>query len=447
MQFDGTVPVIADRCHQARVVNALEPEWEAKFEPKSYGFRPGRGCHDAIQAVYQVIKGRGPRRLWALDADLAQAFDQLSHDHILAMLGTFPARGMVAQWLKAGVVEQGRLHRTEDGVPQGGVVSPVLLNVALHGMETAAGARYTTGKYAGVAMTGCPVLIRYADDFVVLCHTRREVIEVKAKLADWLAPRGLSFNEDKTRVVTLSEGFDFLGFNVCRYDGKPLIKPSKAAQRRIRERLRTELRSLRGSNAQAVIKRLNPIIRGWAAYYRTQVSAEIFGKLDHYLWRLTYKWAIFSHANKPTTWVIARYFGKFNKARQDRWVFGDRTSGAYLHRFAWTNIVRHQIVKHRASPDDPELADYWAWRRHKALLPINHTALRLYRAQGGRCAICKTTLLAASERPQTPRDWEHWLATTRKTIQIVWNTANSDAAEPRLLHHHCNTAHPPSELA
>ncbi len=117
------IPVILDRCHQARVVNALEPEWEARFERKSYGFRPGRGCHDAIEAIYQVAKGRRPKRLWALDADLASAFDKLAHDHILAMLGAFPARVMVAQWLKAGVVEQGRLHRTEDGVPQGGVVT------------------------------------------------------------------------------------------------------------------------------------------------------------------------------------------------------------------------------------------------------------------------------------------------------------------------------------
>ncbi len=138
-------------------------------------------------------------------------------------------------------------------------------------------------------MTGCPVLIRYADDYVALCHTRQEALEVKARLAEWLAPRGLAFNEDKTRVVPLSEGFDFLGFNVRRYRGKPLIKPSKAAVRRIRERLRTELRSLRGTNAQAVIKRLNPIIRGWAAYYRTQVSSEVFGSLDTYLWRLNRK--------------------------------------------------------------------------------------------------------------------------------------------------------------
>ena len=137
-------------------VNALEPEWEARFEPRSYGFRPGRGCHDAIQAIYEVVKGKRPKRRWVLDADLAGAFDRIAHDHILAMLGSFPARGMVQQWLKAGVVEQGRLHRTEEGTPQGGVVSPVLLNVALHGMEQAAGVRYSTGKYAGVIDGGLP---------------------------------------------------------------------------------------------------------------------------------------------------------------------------------------------------------------------------------------------------------------------------------------------------
>ena len=224
-------------------------------------------------------------------------------------------------------------------------------------MEQAAGVRYyPSGTHARRVVAGCPVLVRYADDLVCLCHTRQEAEQVKARLAIWLVPRGLAFNEDKTRVVTLDEGFDFLGFNVRRYRGKLLIKPSKAAVRRIRERLRTELRSLRGSNAQAVIKRLNPIIRGWAAYYRTQVSAETFGKLDNYLWRLTYKWAIFSHANKPTSWVFARYFGKFNKARQDRWVFGDRAGGAYMHKFSWTNIVRHPIVMGMASPDDPALS-------------------------------------------------------------------------------------------
>jgi len=275
------IPVILDRVHQARVVNALEPEWEARFEPRSYGFRPGRGCHDAIQAIFQVVKGKRPKRLWVLDADLAGAFDRIAHHHILAMLGSFPARGMIWQWLRAGVVENGQLHRTEEGTPQGGVVSPVLLNIALHGMETAAGVRYLS---TGSIKVDSPALIRYADDFVVHCHSRQDAMAIKARLAAWLAPLGLAFNEDKTRVVCLDEGFDFLGYNVRRYRSKPLIRPSPAAVRRIRERLRTELRSLRGHNAGAVIRRLNPIIRGWAAYYRTQVSSRTFKTLDHYLW-------------------------------------------------------------------------------------------------------------------------------------------------------------------
>jgi RNA-directed DNA polymerase len=438
------IPVIVDRVQQARVAGALEPEWEARFEPRSYGFRPGRGCQDAIRAIHEVAKGRSPKRQWVLDADLAAAFDRIAHQHLLATLGTFPARGMIRKWLKAGVIENGRLTPTEEGTPQGGIISPLLLNVALHGMETAARVRYHPN---GWAKAGSPVLIRYADDLVVLCHSRQEALEVKARLANWLAPRGLSFNEDKTRVVTLDEGFDFLGFNVRRYDGKPLIKPSKAAIRRIRERLRTELRSLRGTNAQALLKRLNPIIRGWAAYYRTQVSSDTFTALDYYLWRLTYKWATFSHANKPTGWVIARYFGQFHPSRQDRWVFGDRDSGAYMQKFAWTKIVRHQIVNGAASPDDPALTNYWARRRRTAPLPINTASLWLHRAQNGRCPICKDPLYADDRQPQTPQEWEHWLANARNTTTIVTQaTGTTDDAEHRLIHAHCHHGKRPTPL-
>ena len=405
------------------------------------------------------MKGKDPKRRWVLDADLAQAFDKLGHDHILNQLGTFPARGMIRQWLKAGVVEQGRLHRTEAGVPQGGVVSPVLLNVALHGIEKAAGVRYyPSGQRAGrIVAADSPTLIRYADDLLALCHSRQEALEIKARLADWLAPRGLSFNEDKTRVVSLEEGFDLLGFNVRRYGPKSLIKPSKAAQRRIRERLRDELRSLRGTNAQAVIKRLNPIIRGWAAYYRTQVSSEAFSELDHYLWRLTWQWATYSHQNKPKSWVVHRYFGMFNRSRQDRWVFGDRPSGAYMHRFSWTKIRRHQIIMGTASPDDPALLEYWASRRRKATLPINKTTRRLIEAQDGRCSICGGTLIADEAMPQNPREWEKWLTITRDTINTIATRrpGTSDKADVRLGHADCrkgnglalHNAHEPLGLA
>jgi RNA-directed DNA polymerase len=347
------------------------------------------------------------------------------------------------------VVEDGRFTPTEAGTPQGGVISPLLLNVALHGMEEVAGVRYQrVGRDAAAAARASPVLIRYADDLLALCHSRHQAEQVKARLAAWLAPRGLTFNEDKTRIVNLDEGFDFLGFNVRRYRGTLLIKPSTAALRRIRERLRTELRSLRGSNAAAVIARLNPIVRGWAAYYRTVVSSEEFSALDHYMWKLTYKWAKHSHPNKSTRWVIHRYFGPFNKSRRDRWVFGDRDTGGYLQKFAWTRIVRHPMVKGTASTDDPALTEYWADRRRKGTrrLGLDNTRLRLLQTQQGRCPLCGELLLHADHPPQTPPEWEQWLATTRKAITQNSIALRADGAPDesalRLIHARCHRHQP-----
>lgn len=207
--------MIVDRVHQARVRNALEPEWEARFEPKSYGFRPGRGCQDAIAAIYLTLKGPNPQRRWVLDADLTAAFDRIDHEHLLGLLGGFPARRMIAGWLAAGAVEDGRFTPTREGTPQGGVISPLLLNVAIHGLEAAAGVRYRkVGTQAAETVEGAPALVRYADDLVVMCHSRDQALQVKERLAAWLTPRGLAFNEAKTWIVHLTEGgegFDFLG--------------------------------------------------------------------------------------------------------------------------------------------------------------------------------------------------------------------------------------------
>ena len=299
------------------------------------------------------------------------------------------------------------------------MISPCLLNVALHGLEGAAGVRYrTTGTHAGETEQGSPVLIRYADDFAVLCHSQKQALQVKAQLTGWLAPRGLSFNQDKTKVVHLTEGFDFLGVNVRRYPGgKLLIKPGKAAIRRIWERLATETRALRGANAMAIIVRLSPVIRGWAAYYRTVVSAEVFSALDHYVFKLTYKWAKYRHPNKPKRWFVGRYFGKFNKFRNDRWVFGDRDSGGHLVKFSWTRIDRHVMVKGAASPDDPALADYWANRRQRSKPPLDDYTLSLLTRQDGHCPLCGDHLLTADQPPQSPQQWERWwLQVTRKAI-------------------------------
>jgi RNA-directed DNA polymerase len=438
------IPVIVDRCLQALTVNALEPEWESRFESRSYGFRPGRGCHDAIQAVFLTARGALCKRQWVLDADLAAAFDNLDHDHLLESLGMFPARQMIAEWLRSGVLDRGLLAPTERGSPQGGVISPLLMNVALHGMEQAAGVRYiTTGSNAGTVRPGSPVLIRYADDLLAFCHSRQEAEQVKARLAAWLAPRGLVFNEDKTAITHLEAGVDFLGFNARRYGGKLLIKPSKAAIKRIRARLSAEMRALRGANAEAVLQRLNPIIRGWTAYYRIAVSSKTFDALDDHMWKLTYKWVKFRHPHKPKRWIISRYFGRFNKSRNDRWVFGDQDTGAYLLKFSWAKIVRHTMVKGWASPDDPDLAEYWAWRRGRKQPPLDRGRWRALVAQNGRCPLCGGLLLHADCEPQTPDEWEQWSMVTRLAIRKHAITTQTGPGSPhqiptfRLIHTGC----------
>jgi RNA-directed DNA polymerase len=432
------IPVIADRCHQARVKNALEPEWEARFEPRSYGFRPGRSCQDAAQSLHFTLKGKS-RREWILDADLTAAFDKIGHSYLLSQLGPFPARDMIRQWLKAGVFEAGKgFAPTEEGTPQGGIISPVLLNVALHGLEQAAGVRYQAGEKASEVQKSSPVLVRYADDFVACCFTEQEAESVRERLRGWLAIRGLSLNEDKTHIVHLTQGFDFLGWNIRRYPGsKLLIKPSRAAVRKHRQRLADEMRRLRGSNAVAVIATLSPIIRGWTAYHRCMVSSEAFASLSNYTWKLTYKWAKRSHPNKPRRWVSARYFGKFSSSRDDKWVFGDKDTGGYLVKHAWTGIRRHVMVKGTASPDDPGLAGYWRYRRDKHGPPLDSLTLNLLSRQGYRCPLCGDRVLESGHLPASPEEWQDWwLSITRRETRQPGTSGTTTT----LMHASCQRA-------
>jgi RNA-directed DNA polymerase len=193
-----------------------------------------------------------------------------------------------------------------------------------------------------------------------------------------------------------------------------------------------------------VIAKLNPIITGWAAYYRIGASKRAFGGMDAHVWRLAYKWASFSHSNKSTRWVIARYFGKFNPARQDKWIFGSRETGFYLRKFAWTPIVRHRMVAGTASPDDPSLSEYWAQRRRRSRPPgMSATTLRLLRVQRGRCPLCQGLLLHADHEPQNPLEWEQWLTATRKAIRKHAITdpdgpgTPDEHTAPHLIHTYC----------
>jgi RNA-directed DNA polymerase len=439
------IPVIADRAQQQRVRNALEPEWEARLDRKQYGFRPGRGCHDAIVMIHKSLAQKKSRREWVLDADLKSAFDRIDHDFLLRRIGTFPAREQIRGWLKAGVVDRGRYSPTEEGTPQGGVISPLLLNIALQGMEAAAGVEYDR---RGIVKAGRPTVVTYADDFVALCHTREQAETVAARLDPWLKERGLALNREKTRIGRIDAGFDFLSFTIRRYytSGGPkvLTFPSRTALKKIRQRLAEELRSLRGADPVEVIATLNPIIRGQANYYRPGASTKAFQGLDYYLWRQLYQWARRRHPKKSRHWVVSRYFGVFDPTRQDRWVFGDHLSGAWLHRYAWTKIVRHVPVPGRYSPDDPALTQYWADRRRKRRSPPLAPAWeRALRTQHGLCPLCGEPLLHVDDPPDSGTQWETWYRGIRTGLAHRAITADSSGRTiGRLLHGDCARRHP-----
>ena len=206
------IPTVLDRCLQARVKNALEPVWEARFEETSYVFRPGRGCHDAIAKIYLLANSRGRKR-WVVDADSKGCFDQVSHASLLEAIGSVPAKELIKQWLKAGEVDQGVFQETPSGTGQGAVISPLLANVAVHGVEEALSIRR---RKAG-GLTGPRALVRYADDFCVFCETKADAQAVIETLTTWLATRGLTLSPEKTRLVHLEAGFDFLGLTIRQY--------------------------------------------------------------------------------------------------------------------------------------------------------------------------------------------------------------------------------------
>jgi RNA-directed DNA polymerase len=394
------IPVVFDRCLQALVKNALEPSWEARFEGISYGFRPGRSAHDAIGKIYLLARPNKTKK-WILDADIKGAFDNISHDHLLQAIGPVPGRELIKQWLKAGYVEQEMFHDTEQGTPQGGVISPLLANIALHGMEEAIGVKYDSRGQ----LRGKRAVVRYADDFVCFCETKEDAERVQDILAQWLKPRGLTLSPEKTRIVHLTEGFDFLGFHVRHYPApqtarsgwKLLIKPSKQSVQEIREKLKGLWKKVQGTNVQTVLAKLNPVIRGWATYFRAVVAKEIFDKLDAWMFLKTIRYTKRMHPNKSVGWRRRKYWGRFNLDRQDFSTFGDKRTGAYLLKFSWFPIERHTLVKGRASPDDPRLKDYWTKRQAAKTGDLSFSKQKLSKRQKGRCPQCFVSLFNDEE--------------------------------------------------
>jgi RNA-directed DNA polymerase len=389
------IPVIRDRAIQAMVKNALEPCWEARFEATSYGFRPGRGCHDAIMRLVHAANGRATRT-WVLDADIQGAFDNISHDYILQTIAGFPARELVKQWLKAGYLEMGTLHATEAGVPQGGVISPLLANIALHGMETALQVKRDS---QGVICSACAVL-RYADDFLVLCKTKEQAEQARECLTGWLAERGLKFSEEKTRIVHLTEGIDFLGFTLRHYrkpDGRTYlhVRVSDKSMQKERDKIKALWRGLGNKTPGQIAQILNPKIKGWTNYFCIAGCNPQFTALDVLQFRKAWRYGLRRHPRKSKGWIRQRYFGRFHPHRADTWVFGDaeKQGTLYLYKYGWTRAKIHREVQGTASPDDPALKDYWARRQKRLRHMLTPLHKRLARQQEDICPRCGENLL------------------------------------------------------
>lgn len=412
------IPTITDRIRQAVVKNALEPHWEAKFEPCSYGFRPGRSCHDAIARIQsnlkQGSKGQPPAKQWVIDADIKGCFDNIDHEHLKQVIGNFPGRKLIYTWLKAGYINKGNLYPTEAGTPQGGVISPLLANIALHGLESALGVRYRWRKSKKCKRGGYydkhptessnRTVVRYADDFIILCESKEDAQLAFKEANAFLSERGLHLSEEKTRICHIDEGFDYLGFNIRRYrDPKrrsgyiTLIKPAKEKVKEVKQKLREIWLEKVGNTVENLVNKINPIIRGWANYYSHVVSLDTFTELDHWMFRRECRFTNKRHPTKNHGWKVQRYFGRLNpNYPNQKWVFGSKETGAFIIRFANTPIVRHNCVPFDDSPDnpDPTAREHFEKKKTKndEAKKLNKRKQGIAKKQNFNCPHCKQSL-------------------------------------------------------
>ena len=434
-KHDGTqrplgIPTIRDRAHQALVKLALEPEWEAKFEANSYGFRPGRSAHDAVVAIFNAVRYKSK---YVLDADIEKCFDRINHQALLAKLNTFsPLKRLLRRWLEASILDGGKTTFPSEGTPQGGVISPLLANIALHGIESVVTTEQTVN---GNILLGknSPRLVRYADDFVVIHEDEQTIRACQLAIERFLEPLGLRLKPSKTQIVhTLNleksrpPGFDFLGFTIRQYQvgqfktarngaGQPLgfktlITPTKVAAKRHYEQLRRLVKAYVNTPTEALAAKLNPVIRGWSSYYATCVCTHSFNRLDALLWRCLYNRMRLRNDRRDG----ARKVYKLCMA-----LFHDKL----LRRHTDTKKQRYAKVKGARSPFDGDWV-YWATRlgRHPELSNWKASSLK---AQKGRCIHCRLPFAPGDILETHHRDGNH---------------DNNTFSNRALLHGHCHDA-------
>jgi len=410
------IPTIEDRARQMLAYLALCPQWEAQFEASSYGFRPGRSVQDAIEAVFLGI-AKKPK--WVLDADISKCFDEINHKYLIEKCNTFPKmRRQIRAWLKAGILDGENFVFPEMGTPQGGIISPLLANIALHGLRDRLDQHINSLGGHRPNNRQALTYARYADDFVLMYPDKEVLVDLKNVVQKFLDPIGLQLHPMKTRIThtfstfeDVSPGFTFLGFDIIQREKRrrqrrvkvfknveskqnfiTLITPSKEGIRKHKMKLREIIRRYKGGSQERLIQVLNPVIRGWANSKRSQVASKVFQELDAYLWFHLWKWARKRHPKMSKVKLKDKYWHTIGKRK---WVFGVIKEDKLVFQIQLhykIPITRHVKVKDTASPFDGNLI-YWANRTGKSVLIPAYKA-RLIKEQKGRCGICEDLFLS-----------------------------------------------------
>ena len=391
-----SIPTMTDRAMQTLYKFSLEPIAETYADPNSYGFRIGRSTHDAIEQCFTDLnKGKSPK--WILEGDIKGCFGHISHQWLLENIPMDTQ--ILEKWLKCGYVETQKLFTTDEGAPQGGTISPTLMNMTLDGLERLLHDRLPTRKKVN-GKTHCNKMnfVRYADDFIITGESpeflREKVLPI---VREFLTERGLQLSEEKTVITHIGEGFDFLGKNIRKYNGKLLIKPCKSAVKSFLGKVRDIIKSSKSIKQEILIRRLNPVIRGWVNNQRYVVSSKVFSTVDYEIYKCLWQWAKRRHKKKSRKWIARKYWHDID-SRQ--WTFSvpyenQGTEGKPLYcklEYATdTKIIRFKKIVAEANPFDEYWTDYFEEREGEK--PLNSTKgreklLTIWRRQGRRCPVC-----------------------------------------------------------
>lgn len=386
------IPTMKDRAMQALYLLALEPLAETTADVVSYGFRKKRCTQDAIEQCFtDLAKEKSPQ--WVLEGDIKGCFDHISHQWLIQNIPM--DKRMLGKWLKCGFVFKQQLFPTNEGTPQDGIISPVLANMTLDGMQTLLSCFRPTTK-DNRRYSPKVNLVRYADDFIITGRSRELLeIEVLPRLKKFLEERGLALSEEKTLITHIDQGFDFLGFNIRKYKGKLLTMPQKKKVNSFTQKVYKVIESNKAVSQEMLINLLNPIISGWGNYYRHGVSSVVFNKADHRIFNKLLQWCYRRHKHKGKRWIINKYF---HKSGNREWCFMLRQEdnvtrySPKLKRLTDIKIVRHPKITNAANPFDPWWQPYFAKRQTqqmRASLSGRNSLLHIWIRQKHLCPLCK----------------------------------------------------------